>query len=369
MGNFLSGIFCCSDCCGEPEPIHKVIQTGSRRQSNLTEVSSPSQLEVKQLTEVHKVNKLNKKSVNSILSQYNFQLDEKIGAGSYSTVFKAHLLADRNGLKKGQIVACKVVDISPETKDRNKRMELVKNELFILEKIKHKHIIQMYEHFIVEDHKLYLFMDYASGGDLSGQLEQFGPFKEDQCRTWFRQIVDGVSYLHGQKIAHRDLKLQNILLDDNKKVMITDFGLSQVSFRKEKEGVRKGGIQWSRTYCGTLPYMAPEIVKSYNKTVFYDPFAADIWALAVILFLLYNKTYPYNPESKSMISLMNRKTLNWNRNVDKPSKALSRLFDKLFEPDHDLRITIDRIKSHHWVTNELPNSNTTSDSPDLSTTT
>lgn len=322
---------------------------------------------MRQLTEVHKVTKLNKKSVNSILAHYNLQLDEQIGTGAFSTVFKAHLLADRKALKKGQVLACKVVDISPHIKDYDKRMELVKNELFILEKIKHKHIIQIYEHFIVEDHRLYLFMDYASGGDLSIQLELYGPFKEDQCRIWFRQIVDGVSYLHEQKIAHRDLKLQNILLDNNKNVYITDFGLSQVSFRKSKQGVRKAGIQWSRNYVGTVPYMAPEIVDSFNKTVFYDPFAADVWALGVILFLLFNKNYPYDPESKSQTTMMKRKVLKWNKTIPPPSKALIRLFDKIFEPDPDLRVTIDKIKSHQWLLNPMTTSTitTTTESPDL----
>ena len=202
------------------------------------------------------------------------------------------------------------------------------------------------------------------------QLEMFGPFKEDECRTWFRQIVEAISYLHGQKIAHRDLKLQNILLDKDKRVYITDFGLSQVSFRREKQGVRRGGIQWSRTYCGTLPYMAPEIVNSINKTVFYDPFPADVWALGVILFLLFNKNYPYDPESKSLTTMMQRKVLRWNKFIAPPTKALIRLCDKIFEPDPDLRITIDRIKTHYWVLNIAGTSSslTTTDSPDTAQT-
>jgi serine/threonine protein kinase len=71
--------------------------------------------------------------------------------------------------------------------------------------------------------------------------------------------------------------------------LLTDFGLNRVCQRWPKPG-RKGGTEWSSTFCGTMPYMAPEILMTVN--IFYDPFPADIWALGIILFILFNSGYP-----------------------------------------------------------------------------
>ena len=207
----------------------------------VTDYSSPSQLEVQDMTTVHRVPDVSPKVLNALLWEKGYKLEERIGSGAYATVFKARVLFESNQLKVNDIIACKVVDIS-QTKDSVKRTEEVKNELFVLEKIKHPNIIEMYEHFIVNKHYLYIFMAYASGGDLSKHLQQFGPFNENECRFLFQQIVSGVAYLHQKRVAHRDLKLQNILLmNEQKTALITDFGLSQVSYRSDKPG-RKGGI-------------------------------------------------------------------------------------------------------------------------------
>ena len=357
----------CLRCCcfwRHKEEDHKPLTVSTKSKKSMkkvTDYSSPSQMDVKDLTTVHSVPDVSPRVLNRLLKEKGYKLEDKIGSGTYATVFKAKVLVEsqleNQHLKANEIIACKVVDISQtndsKDKDSAKRMEEVKNELFVLEKIKHPNIIQMYDHFIVDKHYLYIFMEYASGGDLSKHLELFGPFIEDECRVWFEQILTGVSYLHQQKIAHRDLKLQNILLDGHKKAFISDFGLSQVSSRSDRPG-RKGGVQWSRSYCGTYPYMSPEIIKSYARPVYYDPFVADIWALGVILFLLFNKNYPFNPQSKRFLESMLSRSMNWN-SYQTPSTGLKQLLNSIFEPDPDLRIRIKHLSQHYWVLNTKPN--------------
>jgi serine/threonine protein kinase len=229
-----------------------------------------------------------------VLTQNGYKLLEPIGSGAFAQVYKTEVILESSSLRKGQIIACKVVNLSAK-QSLNKRLKEVKNELFILEKIRHPNIIQLYDHFMIGEKTLYILMQCANGGDLGHHLIKCGPFPEEAVKLWFAQILSTVSYMHSEGIAHRDLKLDNILLDHNNKALLTDFGLSRVCRRRPKPG-RKGGTEWSSTFCGTTPYMAPEILMTVN--IFYDPFPTDIWALGIILFILFNSGYPFDFNDK-----------------------------------------------------------------------
>jgi serine/threonine protein kinase len=95
-----------------------------------------------------------------------------------------------------------------------------------------------------------------------------------------------------KNIAHRDLKLSNLLFTDDTNVVTTDFGLSRIAFRE-----KKGALVRSITICGTFPYMAPEILLRQP----YNAFLVDIWALGVILYNLLNADYPFPPNIEQLI--------------------------------------------------------------------
>lgn len=94
---------------------------------------------------------------------------------------------------------------------------------------------------------------------------------------WFYQMVEGIGYCHSKGVVHRDLKCENVLLDKNNNVKITDFGFARANLTKP-DGTRV----LSRTYCGSYSYAAPEVLTGTP----YDPFKSDIWSLGVILFIM-----------------------------------------------------------------------------------
>lgn len=124
-------------------------------------------------------------------------------------------------------------------------------------------------------------MEYVKGGSLHFYLKQHANRRlpEDEAKRIFKQVVEGIRYLHNRCISHRDIKLENLLLDDDNNIRIIDFGFSTCIPLDRKV----------KMFCGTPSYMAPEIV---NKTEYCGP-PADIWALGVLLFTLLCGGFPY----------------------------------------------------------------------------
>ena len=109
---------------------------------------------------------------------------------------------------------------------------------------------------------------------------------EIEVKRLYKALVEGINYCHTKNIVHRDIKMENILIDDNKKVKIIDFGFSVISEPDKKLNI----------FCGTPSYMAPEIVSKIN----YKGLPADIWALGILLFALLTGTFPFRG-NKSII--------------------------------------------------------------------
>lgn len=123
-------------------------------------------------------------------------------------------------------------------------------------------------------------MEHVSGGDMFAYMSHRGRFPEHEAIGYFRQILSGIEFLHSFHICHRDLKLENILMDGHGQVMIADFGLSIRSNGKKVED-----------YAGSLQYTAPEIVKSEEA---YDGTLSDIWSLGVVLLTLLAGWMPFD---------------------------------------------------------------------------
>ena len=134
----------------------------------------------------------------------------------------------------------------------------------------------------------FIAMEYASSGDLLSRIKQTGRISENRAKVILKQIVEGIAHCHHNQILHRDIKLDNILIDQDLTVKICDFGVSR--FIREGEVVKE--------QCGTPAYIAPEIIK--NKG--YTGFAADIWSTGVLLYVMITGTFPFTADNLTQLN-------------------------------------------------------------------
>lgn len=193
-----------------------------------------------------------------------------VGQGSFAKVYEG---VDR---KSKQQVAIKVID-KRKIVDV-KRRQLIQTEVNLLARMKHRHISEFYR--IIEDHKrIFIVMQLCGTLTLNVFCRKFPDkrLNDEQAHAIFIQIAKGVKYMHDHNVAHRDLKLTNMLIDNDYIVKIIDFG-----FACEAEELHK-------MYCGTPSYMAPEIV----ERKLYSPKPTDIWSLGVVLYKLLTGDYAF----------------------------------------------------------------------------
>ena len=149
-------------------------------------------------------------------------------------------------------------------------------------------------HDLIETQKqICIITDYIGGISLNQYVKTQCAnriIKESTCRKFFKQIVEGFDYLHQKGIAHRDIKLDNILIEENTKMIkIIDFGFA--CFIREPSGQR----QRHKIFCGTPSYMCPEIVRKHE----YDGQCVDLWALGVLLYAMLTGQFPFRGSSEN----------------------------------------------------------------------
>ena len=219
--------------------------------------------------------------VYNALKKNGYEVVATIGKGGFSTCFKVYSEYYK------QYFVCKVISISGE------KSELLKqsyhNELSTLGKVIHPNIIKIYKIFAVGQH-LFQIIELCPEGDLCNRVARNGPMKNQiELLTYIDKILDALIYLEDNNIAHKDIKPSNILIDKNGNPKLADFGLSQ-SYDKNS---------LSEEYCGSLPFLAPEILNMKP----YNPFKADIWSFGVTLFYLVSGEYPYiGKDKKDLLS-------------------------------------------------------------------
>ena len=146
-----------------------------------------------------------------------YHTNEKIGKGAYSVVFKGF------HKKLNKVVAIKRIDLIENQKFLNR----FKMEINLMKKLNHINIVNLYDT-IEKDEYLYLIMEYCKYGDLRNFLKK-RPLKEEKAKIIFKELISGLKYLYEMNICHRDLKPQNILLDENYTIKISDFGLARLN--------------------------------------------------------------------------------------------------------------------------------------------
>ncbi|CAH8448191.1 unnamed protein product [Schistosoma haematobium] len=206
--------------------------------------------------------------VNSNVGKY--RLLRTIGKGNFAKVKLAIHMAT------GVEVAIKIFN---KTVMDNTLLKRLKREITIMKVTNHPNIVKLLE-IIENEDVLCLVMEYASGGEIFDYLVANGKMCEKKARVKFRQLLSAMQYCHAKRIVHRDLKAENILLDQNLNVKVADFGLAN-TFESD---------QRLTTFCGSPPYAAPEL---FLGIPYYGP-SVDIWSLGVILFTLVLGHLPFD---------------------------------------------------------------------------
>lgn len=157
-----------------------------------------------------------------------------------------------------------------------------------MSQINHPSIVKLYEIFQTEKY-FFLVMEYMDQGDLLQKIKDEGKYDEEEFLTVFRQVVSGLLYLHQNKILHRDIKLDNILLDSKAGAKICDFGISRF--------VNSDELLFE--YLGTPAYLAPEIIREKG----YSGFGVDVWSLGIMSFISMTGLVPFKGQSDDIEEL------------------------------------------------------------------
>jgi carbon catabolite-derepressing protein kinase len=264
-----------------------------------------------------------------ILGKY--QLTKFLGRGNFAKVYQARSLID------GSTVAVKVIDKS-KTVDASMEPRIVR-EIDAMRRLQnHQNILKIHE-VLATKTKIYLIVDFAGGGELFNKLSRRGRFPESLARRYFQQLVSALCFCHKNGVAHRDLKPQNLLLDADGNLKVSDFGLSALP-----EQLKNGLLH---TACGTPAYTAPEILGRIG----YDGSKADAWSCGVILYVLLAGHLPFDDSNiPAMCKRITRRDYQFPAWISKPARYL---IYQLLDPNPKTRIRLENVIGNTWFKKSL----------------
>jgi len=230
----------------------------------------------------------------------------------------------------GKHVAIKTID-KKYMKDEFSRKKVFQ-EVYILKKIRHANVIRLLEVFEGPQHML-MVMEYAAGGDMLKYVKERGPLDEAEARAIFKQVLYGLGHIHSRTVLHRDIKLDNILLDTEQGVKICDFGVSKIL--KPNEIIKE--------QCGTPAYIAPEIISDEG----YSGFTADYWSLGILLYAMLCAAVPYKAANlKELLEVIRTSEIQFPIKISDDAEHLIRSLLQIVPKD---RLTIPQILAHPWM--------------------
>ena len=252
---------------------------------------------------------------------------KQLGSGSFGRVY----LVSHNDLKN--LFALKVIDKRKLMVSYGK-LDIIYNEINIHSKLAHENIIKLYN--VHEDNEnINIIMEYAENGNLYELIsKEKNGLTEAKAFDYFIQVVNAVYYLHNNNIIHRDIKPENILIGNDNKIKLCDFGWAKELTLENRS-----------TFCGTVEYMAPEIVGSEN----YD-YSVDIWSLGILLYeLLYGHSPFKASNTKNVILNIKTHELTYDDKNKQISKSCKDLIQKLLDSNPQKRLKIKDILEHPFV--------------------
>lgn len=263
-----------------------------------------------------------------------------------------HVVYKCRHVTTGDLVSCRAEKIS-NIKDNN-FFSHFRNELIIHSHINHPGIANLLD-ILLDNENLYTFFEYCEDGNLHDIIASSGGLSEQKCKHYFAQLIETIEYLHSKKIAHRDIKLENIQLTADDRIKLSDFCLSKFQVN--------GNLML--TTCGTLIYAAPEIIKEEP----YDGLKADIWSAGIVLYSMIFNQFPWEMNEKLPAEKQAHDVANQiiNGQIEFPgciTYELSNLLSYMLSADPDMRPTAEDILRHPWL--ELNDFTVDDLDPDLS---
>lgn len=261
-----------------------------------------------------------------------------IGQGSFGSVFLAlHAVT-------GELMAVKQVEVPSNTgshldKKKESMVAALRREIDLLRELQHENIVQYLGSNSDAEH-LNIFLEYVPGGSVAAMLNSYGQLQEPLIRTFVRQILAGLSYLHGRDIIHRDIKGANILVDNRGKVKISDFGISKrVEASALLQPAKNGGHVHRPSLQGSVFWMAPEVVKQTSYTR-----KADIWSLGCLIVEMFTGTHPF-PNCSQLQAIFQIGSTSARPNTpDNASDEGKAFLKRTFEIDHEKRPSADELR-------------------------
>ena len=260
------------------------------------------------------------------LYRYGYIVGQTLGSGAYAKVKTAY------SLKKKMNVAVKIINKKNAPKDVITKF--LPREVQILQEVNHANIVDFYE-VITTDHTEYLVMELADRGDLLDYINCRKYLSEPTTHAFFTDLVQGMSKCHSMGVVHRDLKCENLLLDSQLRLKISDFGFARQHESKQLE-----------TYCGSFAYAAPEVIlgEPYNGEY------ADVWSMGVILYAMIVGRLPFrDTDVKTLLSEISSK-------LTFPSRVSPQCQDiiaKILTFSAPCRLSLEDMKVHPWMATKV----------------
>ncbi|KAL0487342.1 calmodulin dependent protein kinase kinase [Acrasis kona] len=262
---------------------------------------------------------------NKMVNNYCFM--RTIGKGSYG---KVKLCIDNNNRPYAVKVLNKSALKRVKKGDETAYSDVLR-EIAINKKLNHENCVRLFE--VIDDpsnDKLYLVLEYVSNGSIKTDTA----LSEDKSKQYLQHIINGLEYLHSQKIYHRDIKPENLLLSKDDVVKLSDFGVSHLSTTDDDT---------LKVTAGTPAFLAPEACSEAP----YSGRAADVWAVGVSLYMMCFAESPFSGDSYMEIyqSIINKELVI----PDSASPDLRDILTRLLDKNPKTRITIPEIRKHSFM--------------------
>ncbi|XP_075081836.1 CBL-interacting serine/threonine-protein kinase 1 [Nicotiana tabacum] len=255
-----------------------------------------------------------------------YEVGRTLGEGNFGKVKYAKHVDSGQSFAIKILEKTRIVDL--------KFIAQIKREIGSSKLLKHPNVVRLYE-VLASKSKIYMVLEYVNGGELFDRIASKGKLNEAQGRKLFQQLIDGVSYCHDKGVFHRDLKLENVLIDTKGNIKITDFGLSALPQQFWDDGLL-------HTTCGSPNYVAPEILSNRG----YDGATSDTWSCGVILYVILTGQLPFDDRN---LAILYKKIFKGDVHIPKwLSLGAKNLLKRILDPNPRTRITMAEIKINEW---------------------